>query len=1110
MSDMFSPYATFAVQTLKGRRLGKRFVWASGHAGGVFPEDATEEDLFDGRWGTPNEVFGGADLNGTEETKYQVLCFDRISTAQAKADGIQYRYELRKFFLTAPKISFVLGIPNETIQAHARKAQEDDGVQLSFLGEYPRNNTTFIDAPRAYLTMDIDKLAVHENVLENDHMIEAWIRDVIDASDLEWLQKKMLVQFSSGHGIKNDEVISAHVEWHLAEPLTLAQQKQVATYCNQRAYAAGYGEPFDTAIYEPSRLLYTAPPELFYRQRVNGLIQNFPMRDTIEQRVRIYSNGDATPVEVPKEALCEDNKPVWMPITTPQKRKEIREAKQFAPGSVHVPTRDHICAAVLGTPKRHWRKAMQDTYNYIEAQIERLPATPSKYASRIKDLRTNFEKSWEGAAALRYGRVGPAAALRNEDERSLSLAHAREVLRRHIERYMQDAIEYKWQREDVRTITVPVPTFTAVQVPPGVGKTTQLVSAITHTTLYDSKTDIRTPSLDLSRQIYEALQEKFKGDEDALSKILFEQGRSQFCVPEMDPRCQRVEAMGISPRNSVCVGCRHFEDCGWIKQGENETATLRIGQHAHITSSLAAVRSSDSEKIADIYFIDENPFTTFAGKARPKYKLETLAKEARSTSLLDKRGRRRTEDTADLQAFRRTALEVLDNRHGKLPIELVSDWHWIDAAIDLEEQAAKQAWAAIMNLFKADGEIDEDELQYQDRQKKCAELFLDIFTAIQENQGIAGRKYVFGLSLSHGHVDVAIRNPLPVPYRARNVVLLDATANPLLDVATWGKTHELDQMTLNVGDGAYKLTQYMDSEYANSKFLSNTKTCRDNMRKLVGIILRARHEHGQVLVTGPKKVLTALKKTNMLPRKGVALKHYTALRGLNAFERVPCLIAIGRHMPPMDELETMTEGYFYDAPNVPELKLLGNKPLPKRRTTRKLRNGRAIVINERFHPDPHVDAVMRQHTDAECIQAIHRARIVNRTKDNPVHLIVLGTFDTGLEVDEYLDWKDAEWQPHEHVELAGYMPKSTSTLSLSLLGGVFKDRSPEALRHIFKAAKARRPERERWIKWSVVLEDGTSHIVDCAPQYDTAAKVHELIARDAAVQSVTRARDRSR
>jgi hypothetical protein len=173
-----------------------------------------------------------------------------------------------------------------------------------------------------------------------------------------------------------------------------------------------------------------------------------------------------------------------------------------------------------------------------------------------------------------------------------------------------------------------------------------------------------------------------------------------------------------------------------------------------------------------------------------------------------------------------------------------------------------------------------------------------------------------------------------------------------------------------------------------------------------------------LLLVAQKATLERLQALGLPPT--VAMVHFGALRGLDAFRDVPCCVVIGRPRPADIDLELQTEALHMHNPAIAEI----GRRRPGHWTEQ--------------HPDPLVGAVQQVTTTAEVKQAVARMRPYDRTSANPCTIHVFGTYDPGLpgELVQTRLWADADRSPAE-VALAYGAAFSDNRLNQQAFAGLF-------------------------------------------------------------------------
>ena len=129
--------------------------------------------------------------------------------------------------------------------------------------------------------------------------------------------------------------------------------------------------------------------------------------------------------------------------------------------------------------------------------------------------------------------------------------------------------------------------------------------------------------------------------------------------------------------------------------------------------------------------------------------------------------------------------------------------------------------------------------------------------------------------------------------------------------------------------------------------------------------------------------------------------HYGMLRGQNKWKDAEVVVVAGRMMPEASDVENIAGALFFDRPDaVVPGGFIGNGL-----GTYHMRNGDRIDARVEMHSSPVVERVRKQITEAELVQAVGRARAVQRTADNPVLIVILtSTPVPGLLVNELVEF----------------------------------------------------------------------------------------------------------
>jgi hypothetical protein len=144
----------------------------------------------------------------------------------------------------------------------------------------------------------------------------------------------------------------------------------------------------------------------------------------------------------------------------------------------------------------------------------------------------------------------------------------------------------------------------------------------------------------------------------------------------------------------------------------------------------------------------------------------------------------------------------------------------------------------------------------------------------------------------------------------------------------------------------------------------------------------------------------------------IALLHFNALSGVDAFKDVRLAIVIGRTLPKSEDIES-SAGILKGA--MPECAAVNddsddeddNDSLRYQRVKRGIRlrdgTGRAVRVNQ--HPDELCEALRWQACEGQLIQAVGRARGINRTDETPLDIDMLFDEVLPIEVDAVENWE---------------------------------------------------------------------------------------------------------
>jgi putative DNA primase/helicase len=213
------------------------------------------------------------------------------------------------------------------------------------------------------------------------------------------------------------------------------------------------------------------------------------------------------------------------------------------------------------------------------------------------------------------------------------------------------------------------------------------------------------------------------------------------------------------------------------------------------------------------------------------------------------------------------------------------------------------------------------------------------------------------------------------------------------------------------------VTQIIDRAMTEAHNMRNV----EKIRRYIEV--RAAEIAGQVLVVCQAELEAALIATGTMPAN-VALAHFNATAGLNAWQDVELLIVIGRTEPSPRTVERIARALFGCEVREIEPNEHGQVWYPRVPIGIRMRDGRAAVVLSNQHPDWRVELIRWLVCEAELVQAIGRGRGVRRTTMNPLQVEILCSIPLPIEVDEVTSWDDAQPSLARVMRARGAVPTS--------------------------------------------------------------------------------------
>ena len=288
---------------------------------------------------------------------------------------------------------------------------------------------------------------------------------------------------------------------------------------------------------------------------------------------------------------------------------------------------------------------------------------------------------------------------------------------------------------------------------------------------------------------------------------------------------------------------------------------------------------------------------------------------------------------------------------------------------------------------------------------------------------IAGNHAKWGTGLR-----LRLRRELTPTAQKAPTLLLDATGDPGLLQVWWPQLEVAADIRVKMPD-AVRVVQVSDTlaayngwaplaeppaKKASAAVKRSYERAMANMMRLVWLadVVASQVSLGLVV---PKRMEAALEaawqRRGCRPEK-VVIGHHGAIRGQNRFADVRVFINLSRMTPSVRDVEDLTETLTGRVAGRIAADATGSATYSHREGSRHrhhiMRAGGVVAAEHaEWHPDPDVERMRRQLTDAEADQADGRSRAIRRNAATPLlHIRATALPSDRLEIDELLKMDD--------------------------------------------------------------------------------------------------------
>lgn len=900
----------------------------------------------------------------------------------------------------------------------------------------PRIKSNFSTSPQHLHYLDIDSI-IAPSKLRGRHLSElaGWLNREIFP---DWLRDSTyIIQATGSHGCiskcgKQDVPRLRIILW-LKERVTPEEFKVIAQAINTDMKSGGVdyigGDPLDTTIYTRGRMLFFAPP----------VINSEGVPYTHDRLVLV--EGDYDEVRIPEELIKRDSSNVvQLQIGGGYSASEYAGLelenlleKLKSDGS-HAPILAMMARFAEKYPNKTDREnAIIEFTPTLLQKLREISANDDEYQRRFnEEIGSNSEKLIKSAEDY-FNKFCSAPVAKPEIhpvKELFELKGMRRIFPKHL-------------HIEVRKLLAEASSRNAIleyRIPPGFGKSFAAIRALgdmelltRHRIIYLSAT--YEQSEERYNEFVEYMYSNVVENPDEDLPVRLWKGRTKHCLVNDQPIgkfASRLEKVGQSPIE-VCKKCSHYSDCGWISQREDKENGVIFAQHANLTTTFANAHLV-KEGCPSLIILDESWLQILLNQQLDYAPLNEVRGE--KLKINSQKGDEDRVKTEELYYYRNKLADALSSCEDLVSSELVKEYddyiqfpvRHIYAAKDIESdhQACLLREISVVRtkVLEVVSKRHLDEFSRLSRTYKVSKLVSSIYRAIEASLNISDRNSVVGLRVftKNGvkNVKCLIKSPIPKIVRTVPVIALNASANEKLTKSVLGNAsdqYEFRLADIKIDCNQYHLTQVAGRPFGKSMFSGGSESkpaTHTNIMKIHKAIWlqaykwKGRRDHEcniegksiDLLVVCQNEVKERLSRL-VLP-ENVDVRNFP-VEGVNGYKDVPSLMIIGRRSPHPSAIEEKTEALNYDNPDFLGLESIQTYGYPKHVIQMVDGTGREITCEK--HPNEFAEILRSYVVDEGVIQAIHRARLFDRTSENFCDLVIFGTTDIELPVHKLKLWK---------------------------------------------------------------------------------------------------------
>jgi len=981
---------------------------------------------------------------------------DYIKTAFNAGKWFEYKeYTVSNIHGLSRALTFVEAIQDSLIIRAALNSNAPSKERVRRMKNADENGDTwFVEQPRHWVMIDIDDIDLPnwaDPVNDPERIINFLINllpDCFHRVTSHW-------QMSSSAGVKSPTEARAHLWFWLDRALGQDELKR---------WRQSFGVKVDPAVFHTVQPLYVANPVF-----IN-------CSDPLPRRSGLLT-GESDVVAVPE-----------IDMSIPEKPRSKVRGKSGRKGVAHdfsAPVGFENKLALLGDGEG------LEGFNYpitsaiasyvsefgndfdeevlkndIRQQIDSAPKNPGREED-IERYKSDFylDSSIQGAIN-RFGSQKAAPPLYKAPDGDLDAA--RDMVREATEIWRDESMQYWSKMRDreagqtsdkqrkVMALFDPEPPIPVhgIEAGTGIGKSYEMRTVIGELVWglpHGDCTFIAVPNHKLAEEMAAEFWSKnveaavYRG----LSAIDPESPNSKMC--RIAPEAEALRRGG-GTLSQLCNGCSHSAVCGWQRQLKT-TATVWIGAH-----NLLFHPRNNPIPLIDYVVVDESPIAAGLNGFSNAEMISVSAAELRQ----------RAEDCDDSLSERRLELaEVIEICSTDEPLteerflflighdvrEIYGEVYREMEQIKLHGGMTKKERLAAIEVSKR----NQRRLVEAEIWKSLADVAGGVW---KTPEGGDGYELIPGLRIEQKADADGVMEPR-LRLRKRREVHPDFNKPTLLLDATpkWDVYRQFWDISLTTNVEAaqpHVSIRQINWSAAGAKLLKDTDTSNNNCNRVLHYIESRAGKYQRVLVLCQMGLEERLQ--GQLP-ENVQISHFNAVRGLDIWKAVDCLILVGRTQPPPAEVEMQAEAIFGEVPVS-----LGDAYYMKKDAglTVAEENAKNCVQME-YHPDSNSEIMRWLICEAELIQCIGRVRGVNRTADTPVQIDIIGTVPLPFMVNEVMSWEEAKPDPYEIMVGRGVVlncdqsAKGANIVVAAMLPDLYE--TADAVKGAVRRSRGRTPNR---------------------------------------------------